>query len=173
MSQTWITIIVSLVLCFTYPSKTPTHNTLPEVDAALQNKAAALGWTQPEIDAINSRVKLDKIGAVGPYPATWMDVDKNGGKKTTKPRGVVEKKRGCQGCPFLFVGFFWGVNFRVLGGWNDELLAGCISYVYGLWKNDPIQLSLFIKERDEGTGILTDANSLYVLPKAHHADLNN
>ena len=57
------------------------------MDAALQNKAAALGWTQPEIDAINSRVKLDKIGAVGPYPATWMDIGENGGKKRPNPGG--------------------------------------------------------------------------------------
>jgi len=50
--------------------KQRTRETQQQVDAALQNKAAALGWTQPEIDAINSRVKLDKIGAVGPYPDT-------------------------------------------------------------------------------------------------------
>jgi len=50
--------------------KQRTRETQQQVDAALQNKAAALGWTQPEIDAINSRVKLDKIGPVGPYPDT-------------------------------------------------------------------------------------------------------
>ena len=85
------------------------------MDAALQNKAAALGWTQPEIDAINSRVKLDKIGAIGPYPATWMDVDENGGNKTTKPTGVVEKKGVARVVRFFFV-VFLGCQSRVLGG---------------------------------------------------------
>ena len=111
---------MSLVWCFTYPSKTPGPKTnLPEVDAALQNKAAALGWTQPEIDAINSRVKLDKIGAVGPYPATWMDVDENGGKKTTKPRGGGGKKKGLPGVSVFVCCFFW---VSILECWGDEMM---------------------------------------------------
>ena len=41
-----------------------------QVEAALKNRAAALGWTKPEIDAISTRGKPDFIGPVGPYPDT-------------------------------------------------------------------------------------------------------
>lgn len=81
------------------------------MDAALQNKAAALGWTQPEIDAINSRVKLDKIGPVGPYPAAWMLTKME--ETTTQPGKTVEK-RVARVVQFLF--FWCQCFFSVLGG---------------------------------------------------------
>jgi len=41
-----------------------------QVEAALANKAAALGWTKAEVDAISTRGKPDFVGPVGPYPDT-------------------------------------------------------------------------------------------------------
>ena len=46
------------------------NETRQQVEAALQNKAAGLGWTKPEIAAINTKAKPEKVGATGPYPDT-------------------------------------------------------------------------------------------------------
>lgn len=90
------------------------------MDAALQNKAAALGWTQPEIDAINSRVKLDKIGAVGPYPAAWMDIWQKWREQNDQTQGGGGKKKGLPGLyGFVCWDFFGWCQSRVLG---DEMM---------------------------------------------------
>ena len=44
--------------------------TAEQVEMALANRAAALGWTKPEIEAITTRGKPEFIGPVGPYPDT-------------------------------------------------------------------------------------------------------